>query len=284
MKKIIITALLLAQSQASAIELKSNQAKALAEELKYSINSTISKIVELEKQSNGGQDVSFDLTQTSKQTQSLGLLVKPGGKILAVTPNSLADALGFKSGDLIKQISADSIAFDVKKPYDLKAGSNLEAIVERGGQALTLAGVVSKQNHNWNLSVQESSSDADAAMAGENSSACARLSIFSRPPETKDYYDVSFNRLNDKNVNRGREVIRVKPGKHIVKLNEHIFARGLRIRRPNIVRGKVIEINVEPNKTYHLAAAFDRTKRLESKGEPYWEPIVWKVSEKNCEF
>lgn len=285
MKKLLFILLLSSCYSVSASELKSDEAKALIKELKHSISVTAAKIVELEKRAGVSESsINIELQQAGENS-SLGLVLNEKGTVLLVTPYSEAAKLGLISGDQIKTLTVDGIVQELSKPVKLSDGQELSASIERNKEQVTLNRTVSGLNDlAWSLKIS-SESDVETISAEElDPSACGQVSVFVIPPVAKDYYPVFINSIDKKNIISSRKIVRLKPGKHLIKVNELIDTKGLTIRRPNFVKGKFLEIEVEANKSYHLAAEFDRTKRFKTHGEEYWKPIVWKVTDKKCEL
>ncbi|NVJ68101.1 MAG: hypothetical protein HWE16_16575 [Gammaproteobacteria bacterium] len=286
MKKLLLILLVLISPMVKSSELKTAQAKELANELKQTINNTLNKIVELEKAA-GHDDKSVDLfiQQDSETASPLGLVLDSNKKVLLVTPSGQADSLGIKSGDQILALHLNGELQELESPLQLTSGQSISVSLKRGNEKKTLSGeVATTQAVAWKLQTELPMEEVVESVQEYPDGACGKISVFFRPPVTKDYYGVSINQIDGKNIVRGRETVRLRPGKHIIKLNEYISARGLRVNRPNFVKAKELEIDIEVNKTYHLAAEFDSTKRMISRGEPYWKPIVWKVTDKECEL
>lgn len=267
----------------SETEFKSKEAEDLAIELKHTINSVVSKIIELERSKSPNHGVvSVQLQQELKQSKKLGLVLDNNQTVLLVSPQSVAANLGIMPGDQLTSLHINAVPLNLSKSINLLGGQQVLASVIRDKETKKLYGVVKPNNAvTWNLNASSQVASTDATTTSNNSN-CGRISIFATPPTSKDYYPVVFNQLNEKNIVSGRKVVRVKPGLHSIKLNENIDARGLRIHRPNFVKGKTLDIEIEPGKSYHLAAEFYSEKRMKSKGELYWKPIVWKVVDKEC--
>ncbi len=266
-------------------ELKSPEAKELANELKQTINTTLSKITELERGVGNDNGVSLFLQQDAEAISSLGLVLSNNNKVLLVTPQSQADNLGIESGDQILALRIDNKLKDLSTPLQLTSGQAISVQFMRGEQTKTVSGNIAlTEALAWKLQTEIPANQDFDEVEIRDEKVCGRISKFFRPPESRDYYPVGINQINGKTIIRGREIVRLSPGKHVIKLNEYIIPRGLKIRRPIRIKGKLIEIDVEPNKTYHLAAKFDSSKRLKSKDEQYWEPIIWKVSDRSCEL
>lgn len=110
---------------------------------------------------------------------------------------------------------------------------------------------------------------------------CSWISTFRQPPSAKKYYPAMISAVDDMAVGEGRAVIKLNAASHVVALHEYITDD--RIRRPTTIqRAKKLTLQLEPNKEYHLAAAFFPDKRF-SRREEYWQPVVWLVTERACE-
>ncbi len=283
MKKIILFFAIVFCSGPSFAEFESEDAEALAEELRHYINVTISKIIELESNQNpNAKEIDFSLEQINEEKHELGLVLNKGQRVIAVTPGSLSDKLGIVSGDILKKLAIDGVEVNHRAKFTMKTGASIDAKIIRNGNSLRLKDTISGSDFDWQLKVDSYVlTETNDENIGKD---CGRLSVFFKPPEAKNYYPVMFKQLNSKAISLGRTNLKVPPGKHTIKLHELINSHGFRIRRPFYAKGKDIDINVEPNKTYYLAAEFDSSKRMKSKGEEYWKPIVWKVTERECEL
>lgn len=110
--------------------------------------------------------------------------------------------------------------------------------------------------------------------------ACGRVSVFFVPPKTQDLYTASIEQIDGSNVvEKGAYVL--TPGKHSFKMYEQISDSRLGVGGNNRGYSKVLEVEVEANKRYHLAAKFIPEKRY-SKQNEYWEPVVWQVTDEAC--
>ena len=118
-----------------------------------------------------------------------------------------------------------------------------------------------------------------AAVADEN--ACGRVSVFRQTPINERYFGASIVNVNDNNVDTKKTTHRVPPGKNQIQIFPHsggFSAAGSRSR----FRGKIVEIDVKPNMTYHLGAKFNAEKRYRTRNQEDWEPVVWKITEESC--
>lgn len=115
--------------------------------------------------------------------------------------------------------------------------------------------------------------------SNEGPEACGVVSVFSNPPETQDLYKVVVRRIDDSAVTE-KSTYKLAPGTHVIKLNEVITDRrmGARVRNRS---AQELEVEIEPDKKYHLASRFIPEKRHTTQGD-YWVPEVWKVTDEVC--
>lgn len=109
---------------------------------------------------------------------------------------------------------------------------------------------------------------------------CGAVSVSMKPPATRDLFDASIAQVDGNNIIE-RPIVRVAPGKHTFKVYEHIEDPRLAVGPNARGRGKLIEIEVEANMRYHIAAKFVPEQRF-TNFTRYWEPVVWKTSVSEC--
>ncbi|WP_251359977.1 hypothetical protein [Kangiella sp. TOML190] len=273
---------------------RSEKSKQLVKELKYSVNHTIAKILEYEKEAGAGdKSVHFNIEQTSATEKTLGLLVSKNREVILVSPSSPAERLGIKAGDTIRALSFNEQALDLASENWLKKDGLLIAEIVRDGTYLTLKETIKLSDTPiWRLeffanteNYEQLDSSVESMQYDDN--ACGKVSVFFTPPSTKDLYKSYFTKINDKVItNRYKEIYKLKPGKHIIEIHELFVFKGLTsLQRKNYNSpSKSIELLIEPNKIYSLAAKFEKSHRHKKRPEEHWEPIVWKVSETSCEL
>lgn len=284
MKSVLLSAGLLVSLSASAQsdELKSAEAQILAENLKREISSTLAEINRLEsKQNSATESLSLVLSEPAYQSISFGVVIEPDSNtVLSVTAHSNAEALGLKAGDIIKELSVDGT--QVKSLSDglkLKSGSAIEAQVRRGDSTIPL-NTIAQSNliPAWNLQVSSNKS----AQNKPELTGCGYLSVFFTPPGTKYQYSAKVFEVDGETGFHYRDTIKLPSGPHSIKVHEYIPDGMMSRRKPGIEKAKTLELTIEPNKTYHIAAQFDPKMRLKVVDEDYWKPIVWKVSDSKC--
>ncbi|RCU49554.1 hypothetical protein DU002_11600 [Corallincola holothuriorum] len=109
---------------------------------------------------------------------------------------------------------------------------------------------------------------------------CGRVSIFMKPPEPQGLYPVQIDRIDDRAVVKSGAYV-LEPGVYLVKTYEIITDPRLKLPGRDRGTSKRIEIKVEANKRYHVAAKFIPEKRYSKRNE-YWEPVVWQVTDEPC--
>ncbi len=263
-------------------ELKSAEAQILAENLKREINETLAEIRRLEElEESDGFTVSF--SQPSFSFINLGAVLDPVSKVvLSVSPHSNAEALGLKVGDKISVLQIDEeIITDFSEGIQLKVGNKILAEVIRAGndQSVSLHTTAkSKVIPAWTLEVSSTKvNSASLEMTG-----CGYVSVFFTPPGTQYQYPAKVIEVNGETGFHLRETIKLPAGQHFLKVHEYIPEKMLPGRKAGTMKEKILEVLIEPDKTYHIASQFESEKRLNLAGEGYWEPVVWKVSESKC--
>ena len=263
-------------------ELKSAEAQILAENLKREINQTLAEIRRLE-QLEEAEGFTVSLSQPSFSFINLGAVLDPVSKVvLSVSPHSNAEALGLKVGDKISvlQIDEETIT-DFSEGIQLKAGNKILAEVIRTGndQSISLHTTAkSKIIPAWTLEVSSTKvNSASVQMTG-----CGYVSVFFTPPGTQYQYPAKVFEVDGETGFHLRETIKLPAGQHTLKVHEYIPEHMLPRRKAGIEKAKTLEVMIEPDKTYHIAAQFEPEKRLNLVDEAYWEPVVWKVSESKC--
>ncbi|WP_196139072.1 PDZ domain-containing protein [Aliikangiella sp. G2MR2-5] len=276
----------------------SSESQTLLADLEKQIRGTILAIKEAETRAGNTQTpIHIALSVPSQQKTNLGLILDfdnlavDGAKVVSVTPGSQAESLGIRPGDKLTAFNqvrlsdnnSDRIIEDFQNliPGD---SVSLELKQKQSNRKLEFR-IAGLSLPGFNLEVGESSQiDSDVDSSGTSPQACGRVSIFFRPPETKDLYPVLINSIDDDYIHRFRETIRLPVGKHKIKVHELITDPFLQRHRRTSSKAKVIEIDVKANTTYHLAAKFDRSKRMKVFRNEYWQPEVWRRTEKSCEF
>ena len=123
---------------------------------------------------------------------------------------------------------------------------------------------------------------ADNVKAKSVNNSCGLVTVYKTPPKTKNIHFASVNSIDGEVVTSGTQTFALTPGKHIIKVVEQIRENSLTRRRGEMKNYKFIEVNIEANHKYDLGAKFIRKNRSKLKTGEYWQPVVWKTSESEC--
>jgi len=257
--------------------------------LESTIEKTLNSIEQYEIAA-GAQNFKLNLSSNTA-SNSLGLLLDNNSlQVLAVTPNLLADSAGVKKNDVINSIKIDDEDFsptDKALADKLKFNSIMQFDVSRGNENKILKAKKATNQDldtlDWELNIEKVITAS--AVAGNKQDACGQINQFFTPITNKLQYPVLILEIDGKSVtNRNR--YKLKPGKHTIKLNELIndsfYSLKFESKRERF-KAQTLEITVEPNKTYELAAQYiKRQERSSENKKQYWEPIVWRTTDKLC--
>ncbi len=117
---------------------------------------------------------------------------------------------------------------------------------------------------------------------------CGRISVFDVAPRSKDLYRARLMNVDGKLPGpTAARSYRVNAGKHALEVAELIDERQfndvqLRQRVKQSDRYKTIELDVQPNTTYLLAAHLIEANRNDIIGQTYWEPVIFSQSSEAC--
>jgi hypothetical protein len=131
----------------------------------------------------------------------------------------------------------------------------------------------------FSVNANESENKQDVTDASQ----CGQIVLYNQPPSTRNLHFASINSINGKAVNSNATSFSLSPGKHIIRVQEHINEEALTRRRGEAKNYHLIEFVVEPNKKYSLAAQYNRKYRNKFKSGAYWTPTVWKTREAECQ-
>ena len=130
------------------------------------------------------------------------------------------------------------------------------------------------------------SANADDSTVGETqqqaSSECGVIILYNKPPSTRNIHFASVNSIDGRTVNMGAKSFTLTPGKHVIRVIEHIRENSITRRRGEAKNYHIIEFDVEANKKYSLGAKFIRKNRNKFTTGEYWTPEVWKTSDVEC--
>lgn len=294
----------LANSTLSHAAQSSEESKQLLNNLVEEIKVTMNAIAQAEKRAGADpSDLDLSLEIPASLSPNLGLVMdlnaKEGFKVLSVSPQSVADKLGIQSQDVIlsvNEIETTSQAHRDKAFEELAyvvAGDKLNLTIDKQGAVTQLQAevegqiipAIKLQIGRFDGGDNSDNPETSNSSAGANGEACGIVSVFNRPPQTKELFRAYIRQINDDNVNRRRFKFKLPPGKHTLYVHEIINDVFFTRRSKLIQRAEKLEVEVEANKTYHIAAEFNRALKNKQRNNEYWQPVVWKVQEgTSCEL
>ncbi|MGO4221527.1 hypothetical protein AB4Y64_06685 [Lysobacter sp. TAF61] len=127
-----------------------------------------------------------------------------------------------------------------------------------------------------------------ATSVAPGAAGCGRVSVFDVAPRSKDLYRARL--INIDGTLPGPTTARsyrVAAGKHTLEVaeiidNEQFGDVQLRQRAQQADRYKTIELDVQPNTTYLLAAHLIEERRNYIMDQSYWEPVIYSQSSEAC--
>jgi len=111
---------------------------------------------------------------------------------------------------------------------------------------------------------------------------CGEIVLYNKPPSTRNMHYASIASIDGQNVSSQARSFNLSPGKHIIRVQEHINEEALTRRRGEAKNFHIIEFQVEANKKYSLGAKYIRKNRSKYKSGAYWTPSVWRTSDVEC--
>ncbi|CAB0150269.1 hypothetical protein PSI9734_00823 [Pseudidiomarina piscicola] len=231
-----------------------------------------------------GKAESVTLEEPTRSYFDWGAILNPSGKVMSVRNDSVAAKMGLMVNDRvlkIDQLEVDNRSLEEAISYleGLEHGRTFITMVRRKGETQRLSGQVrATVIPGWRLEVDVAQAIVDKAAPGS----CGRVSVFVTPPQTRDLYPAYFVRIDEDNVLTRRPIVKLSPGKHTIEVHELIDDPWVR-RSRSVNHPKTVEVDVVANTTYYIAARFIRDKRLSTVREEYWEPVVWRETEQECD-
>lgn len=270
------------------------ESEALIDDMVKQIVSTMSAVADAEKKAgNDASNLHIELDIPSSKSPNLGLVLDvddaQGYKVMSVSPGSLADKLQITTGNIIIAINGVNTKNDTQRLAFVELentlpGDTITLKLNKQGSISSVKAIVEGQ---YTPSIKLEIGDASIVANNTTSqiieeldeTACGKVSVFFKPPFTRNLHYANVTRINDRNVNSDRESFRLSPGKHTVYLHEMIADSMFTRRSRSLQTAKTLEIDVKANTTYYLAAKFIRKNRSEQRNGGYWEPVVWKTRE-----
>ncbi|MEO8673463.1 MAG: PDZ domain-containing protein [Tahibacter sp.] len=269
---------------------------------------------------HASDSLSFTLDEPSRRVTNLGLLVdstsaqrmSDGLHVLGVSPNSTAQHMGVRAGDVVTSVNGTPLAaLGVDAQGRPRAPAVLrehiaeladEARVEfgllRDGKAFTAAApLVSVMLPPIHLQVGRDELVADNNGFSQSrkprdesvsvgSTGCGRLNWFDVAPRQQHLFAANLLSIDGNTPGpHGITRYQLSAGEHTLKIGENIedgnrLPFSSRLRHENDI--KTLTITVVPNTTYYLAARLNMDKLTEWKDGGYWDPVVWKEVSEDC--
>lgn len=214
-----------------------------------------------------------------------GVILSPQLQVMSVKPGSVAASMEVQVGDILVGINSErnlgSLTEVLAHLAELEHGQPLQVSLQRGDQELAVTGTVTATVvPGWRLEIDNELESE--LLTTENLAGCGRISIFQHPPESRELFPVSLADIDGDTSQNHRSIIKLPVGEHTIHLYEQISSTELR-RSRSLKVDKPLTITIEANKQYHLAAEFLPRKRFERSSQDYWQPVVWKVTERQCD-
>lgn len=243
------------------------------------------------------QDAPTVIIEPARSFYHFGAVLDQGFKVVALTPGSDAAKADVRVGDMIQainhqEVNISSLADILAQMNDLQEGTTLAIELQRDNKLKTLQSTVTRKTlPAWRLELVEASEQSlDAPLT----KGCGFVSVFYNPPISMHRHPVMINEIKDigfkgkfRETHR-EQVFRLPAGEVEIVIQELIRADALRrnrgdslFRRHNSI--KTMTFVVEPGKVYHLAAEYFSDRREREDSNDYWQPIVWKTTERSCQ-
>jgi len=266
------------------------ESQQLLEQLQPHIKETLRKVARIENEAGQQGDHYFYSINAAAAHEVLPLGVvldkqkkQAGFKVLSVTLGSLANKLQISAGDIILTINDIEIteASSAKMLHDLQvltAGERLKmSTLHAGVYRELIADITMSHIPEFSLKI-----GTPATTTTQNNDQCGEVFVANFPPVTKEFYPVSVHKVDGKKVYSNN--LRLSPGLHTLELKEHISDSAFARRRGEMKNRKNLEVNILPNTRIYLVAKFNRGKRARLTTGEYWQPIIWKQSQRSCSF
>ena len=266
------------QQQADFSQLQSDTAVKLLKGLQSRINMRLGDIYHLETKGSKNE-VNFELNQKQMQQTRLGMVIDQTSKqVIRVEQGGNADQAGFQAGDVLSAILVNGKEIVEISQLKIKDGDRLQVEVDRDGATeLIKFTIIANAVPAWALNVDSGLEYAEDA--------CGVVNFLFNPQVTQDIYNAEASRLNDDTVLASKVIYELEPGTYTFKLYDRIppdlVVSSFRRNRP-YRESKELDVIIEPNKRYYIAAKFNRDKRWKTRNGEYWDPIIWKVEDYEC--
>jgi len=279
--------------------------------LRHDLQSTLSHLAETGALGQHPDQVSMRMDEPAQRITTLGALVdstsarsaQDGLHVLGATPDSTADRLGLRPGDVIVAVNGTSLrnlgadehgralaAATMRSVVaDLPDAAPINVNVVRGGSAVTLtAAVQSVYLPAMHVELGAAAGSAGAStMTAVDGGGCGRISAFDVAPRGERLYGVRILLLDGTTPGPyGTPSFRVGAGEHRLLVAENIPTRALGVGEIATLRrqtSKPLIVTVRPGKTALIAAQLHLGSTTDLAHGSYWDPVVWKEIDESCQ-
>lgn len=257
------------------------------------------------------EDWDLLFTRAPERIDSFGLILSPrhdrsvddkGLPVLGVTPGSAAMKLGIRSGDRIGSINGAELVglgdgddghSNAYRQFDevtraLEDGAPLQLEVVRDGRAIFLEGRFQRlylPGATLHIAGQVEVEVEELAPATEVQP-CATIRTRPDPPHSYDLHPVQIQKINGEQAGATlRDLHYLAPGRYTLTLEEQIPGHLLKMELQRFrERRPPLDLTVElaTDMEYYLGARLIANRREQSRDEPYWEPVVWRMEPGRC--
>ena len=257
------------------------------------------------------EQATLDISVPAQRSVNLGLLVdatsaanaRDGLRVLGTTPDSTAEHLGLRPGDVIVAVDGHSLrelgadadgralaATTLKSSIDaLPAEATVQLDVRRASTQLALSGPLQSVQLPALHVVLGTPADAAVDDAAQTAPAsCGRISLQDLAPRQQQLFGATIELVDGTTPGpTGARNYRVAAGTHELLVREQIPTRHLvgvsELAALNF-RGKPkpLTVSVKPNTTVMIAAHFNEQRANEFNSGGYWDPVVWNEVQETC--
>ena len=122
------------------------------------------------------------------------------------------------------------------------------------------------------------------SMAAQGAGPCGTVELLRMQSDKDQLYSVSMLSIDGKTPFRAPYLHEMAPGPHVLEVGERIPPEDLSYQvarsKDRGIRKKKLELTVEQDKLYVVAAKFDKENASDVKA--YWEPVVVSVTDMPC--
>lgn len=256
------------------------------------------------------EQAALDIAVPAQRSVNLGLLVdatsaanaRDGLRVLGTAPDSTAERLGVRPGDVIVAVNGHSLrelgadgdgralaAATLKSSIDvLPAEAAVQLDVRRGGTQLALNGPLQSVQLPALHVVLGTMATAAADTGQTPANGCGRISLQDLAPRQQQLFGAAIELVDGTTPGpTGARNYRVAAGTHELLVREQIPTRRLvgvsELAALNFrSKPKPLTITVKPNTTVMIAAHFNERRTNEFNTGGYWDPVVWKEVPETC--